>query len=30
MGARATELYEAFAAAGNDGLDFSAIIRSLD
>jgi 3-hydroxyisobutyrate dehydrogenase len=30
MGTRATELYEAFAAAGNDGLDFSAIIRSLD
>lgn len=30
MGERATELYEAFAAAGNDGLDFSAIIRSLD
>lgn len=30
MGARATELYEAFAAAGNDGLDFSAIIRALD
>lgn len=30
MGARATELYEAFAAAGNEGLDFSAIIRSLD
>ena len=29
MGARATELYEAFAAAGNSGLDFSAIIRSL-
>lgn len=30
MGVRATELYEAFAAAGNDGLDFSAIIRALD
>ena len=29
MGARATELYEAFAAAGNSDLDFSAIIRSL-
>lgn len=29
MGARATEFYEAFAAAGNDGLDFSAIIRAL-
>ena len=30
MGVRATELYEAFATAGNDGLDFSAIIRALD
>ena len=29
MGARAAELYEAFAAAGNGGLDFSAIIRTL-
>jgi 3-hydroxyisobutyrate dehydrogenase len=29
MGARAAERYEAFAAAGNGGLDFSAIIRSL-
>lgn len=29
MGARAEELYEAFAAAGNGGLDFSAIIRTL-
>ena len=29
MGARAEELYEAFAAAGNAGLDFSAIIRTL-
>jgi len=29
MGARATELYEAFAAAGNGGLDFSAIIKTL-
>ena len=29
MGARAAELYEAFAAAGHGGLDFSAIIRSL-
>ena len=29
MGARAAELYEAFAAAGNGGLDFSAIIRML-
>ncbi|MFA5963162.1 MAG: 3-hydroxyisobutyrate dehydrogenase [Sphingomonas sp.] len=28
MGARAAELYEAFAAAGNGGLDFSAIIRT--
>ena len=28
MGRRAKELYEAFAAAGNGGLDFSAIIRS--
>lgn len=29
MGTRAEELYEAFAAAGNGGLDFSAIIKSL-
>ncbi|ABD25306.1 3-hydroxyisobutyrate dehydrogenase [Novosphingobium aromaticivorans DSM 12444] len=29
MGARAEELYEAFANAGNAGLDFSAIIKSL-
>jgi 3-hydroxyisobutyrate dehydrogenase len=29
MGARAAELYEAFAAAGNGGLDFSGIIRAL-
>jgi len=29
MGARAAELYEAFAAAGNGGLDFSAIIKTL-
>lgn len=29
MGARATELYEAFAAAGHGGLDFSAIVRAL-
>ncbi len=29
MGARAAELYEAFAAAGNGGLDFSAVIRML-
>ena len=29
MGARAEELYAAFAAAGNGGLDFSAIIRTL-
>jgi len=28
MGARAEELYTAFAAAGNEGIDFSAIIRS--
>jgi 3-hydroxyisobutyrate dehydrogenase len=30
IGARARELYEAFAEAGNGGLDFSAIIKSLD
>lgn len=30
MGARAAELYEAFAAAGNGQVDFSGIIRSLD
>ncbi len=29
MGRRAAELYEAFAAAGNGGLDFSAIITTL-
>jgi 3-hydroxyisobutyrate dehydrogenase len=29
MGFRAAELYEAFAEAGNGGLDFSAIIRTL-
>ncbi len=29
MGERAKELYEAFAEAGNGGLDFSAIIKSL-
>lgn len=29
MGTRAEELYEAFTAAGNGGLDFSAIIRTL-
>ena len=29
MGQRAEELYEAFAAAGNGGLDFSAIIKTL-
>jgi 3-hydroxyisobutyrate dehydrogenase len=29
MGARAKELYEAFDQAGNGGLDFSAIIRTL-
>ena len=29
MGTRAEELYEAFAADGNGGLDFSAIIRTL-
>ena len=30
MGARAAELYEAFASAGNADLDFSAIIRTFD
>ncbi len=30
MGSRAAELYQAFADAGNDGLDFSAIIRTMD
>ncbi|TPE61143.1 3-hydroxyisobutyrate dehydrogenase [Sandaracinobacter neustonicus] len=30
MGARALELYEAFAAEGQGGLDFSAIIKALD
>ncbi len=29
MGQRAKELYEAFAEAGNGGLDFSAIIKTL-
>ena len=29
MGARAEELYEAFAAAGNGGVDFSGIIKTL-
>jgi 3-hydroxyisobutyrate dehydrogenase len=29
MGARAAELYERFAAAGQGGLDFSGIIRML-
>ena len=29
MGERAEELYAAFADAGNGGLDFSAIIKSL-
>ena len=29
MGARAAELYAAFDAAGNGGLDFSAIIKTL-
>ena len=29
MGARAEDLYEAFAAAGNGGMDFSGIIKSL-
>ena len=29
MGARAAELYEAFAEAGNGGLDFSAIIKTM-
>jgi 3-hydroxyisobutyrate dehydrogenase len=29
MGAKATELYEAFAAAGQGGVDFSGIIRTL-
>ena len=29
MGARAEELYEKFAAEGNGGLDFSAIINAL-
>jgi 3-hydroxyisobutyrate dehydrogenase len=30
MGARARELYEAFAADGHAGLDFSAIVKALD
>ncbi|MBY0393677.1 MAG: NAD-binding protein, partial [Novosphingobium sp.] len=29
MGARAAELYAAFDAAGNGGMDFSAIIKTL-
>jgi len=29
MGARAAELYQAFADAGSAGLDFSAIIKTL-
>ncbi|MBO6782126.1 MAG: 3-hydroxyisobutyrate dehydrogenase [Alphaproteobacteria bacterium] len=29
LGAQATDLYEAFADAGNDGLDFSAIFRKI-
>jgi 3-hydroxyisobutyrate dehydrogenase len=29
MGQRAKELYETFAAAGNGGMDFSAIIKTL-
>jgi 3-hydroxyisobutyrate dehydrogenase len=29
MGRRAKELYEAFEAAGNGGLDFSAIIETI-
>ena len=29
MGAKAAELYEKFDAAGNGGLDFSAIVRAL-
>jgi 3-hydroxyisobutyrate dehydrogenase len=29
MGGRAKELYEAFDAAGNGGLDFSAIIETI-
>ena len=29
MGAKAAELYAAFAEAGNAGLDFSAIIKTL-
>src|SRR3546814_18073265 len=29
LGAHATELYDAFAAAGSDGLDFSTIIKHL-
>jgi 3-hydroxyisobutyrate dehydrogenase len=29
MGARAAELYQAFADAGSGGLDFSAIIKTL-
>ena len=28
LGARAASLYEDFAGAGNDGLDFSAIIKT--
>jgi 3-hydroxyisobutyrate dehydrogenase len=30
MGARAAELYQAFTDAGSGGLDFSAIIDTLD
>jgi 3-hydroxyisobutyrate dehydrogenase len=30
MGAKALELYEAFAAEGQAGLDFSAIVQALD
>lgn len=30
MGKRATEIYQAFADAGQGGLDFSAIIKSLN
>ena len=30
MGSRAAELYEKFAAAGNGGLDFSAMIKTFE
>ena len=30
IGARARDLYEAFAAAGNGGLDFSGIIKTFE